>query len=110
MCTFSPFIDTPQDRRDILAHSLIEPLQSVDATQAQPRVEDSEDDGLDGTDIRNGSSAKIDQLVRLVQLTPSDEKSVVFSQFTTFLDKVRSQILWCLFTASDIRSLASKPR
>lgn len=35
------------------------------------------------------SSAKIDQLVRLLQLTPQDQKSVVFSQFTSFLDRVR---------------------
>lgn len=78
----------PQDRQDLLAHDLIEPLAPVDATQAQFRVEDSEENGVDDTDMRNGSSAKIDQLIRLVQLTPSDEKSVVFSQFTSFLDKV----------------------
>ena len=38
--------------------------------------------------IRAGSSAKIDQLVHLLNLTPPTEKSLVFSQFTSFLDKV----------------------
>ena len=38
--------------------------------------------------IRGGSSAKIDQLVQLLNLTPPTEKSLVFSQFTSFLDKV----------------------
>lgn len=37
---------------------------------------------------RAGSSAKIDQLVHLLQLTPGEEKSLVFSQFTSFLNKV----------------------
>jgi len=35
-----------------------------------------------------GSSAKIDQLIHLLTLTPATEKSLVFSQFTSFLDKV----------------------
>lgn len=39
--------------------------------------------------LRSGSSAKIDQLVHLLTLTPATEKSLVFSQFTGFLDKVR---------------------
>ena len=47
----------------------------------------SDEEGINGT--RAGSSAKIDQLVRLLQLTPVEEKSLVFSQFTSFLDKVR---------------------
>jgi len=34
------------------------------------------------------SSAKIDQLVHLLKLTPSNEKSLVFSQFTSFIDKI----------------------
>jgi len=92
-------IDKFQDRRDILTHDLIEPLEPVDATQAQFRVDDSEDGG-DETEICNGSSAKIDQLIRLVQLTPSYEKSVVFSQFTSFLDKVHCSSL--LFARSKL--------
>ena len=46
------------------------------------------------TDIRTGSSSKIDQLLHLLRLTPENEKSLVFSQFTTFLDKVRSYVAW----------------
>jgi SWI/SNF-related matrix-associated actin-dependent regulator of chromatin subfamily A3 len=38
-------------------------------------------------DLRAGSSAKIDQLIHLLRLTPSTDKSLVFSQFTSFLDK-----------------------
>ncbi len=47
-----------------------------------PDDEDKEDE------LRSGSSAKIDQLIHLLQLTPYTEKSLVFSQFTSFLDKV----------------------
>ena len=47
------------------------------------------DDDEDKDDLRSGSSPKIDQLVHLLQLTPTTEKSLVFSQFTSFLDKVR---------------------
>lgn len=39
-------------------------------------------------ELRTGSSAKIDQLVTLLRLTPDSDKSLVFSQFTSFLDKV----------------------
>lgn len=39
--------------------------------------------------IRAGSSAKIEQLVDLLRLNPVTEKSLVFSQFTSFLDKVQ---------------------
>lgn len=63
---------------------VIEPLPPTELTQAVLRVddEDTEDSG------RKGSSAKIEQLVHLLKLTPSSEKSLVFSQFTSFLDKV----------------------
>lgn len=63
---------------------LIEPPAPTELTQAPVRRE--EDEELVG--IRAGSSAKIDQLVHLLKLTPATEKSLVFSQFTSFLDKV----------------------
>jgi SWI/SNF-related matrix-associated actin-dependent regulator of chromatin subfamily A3 len=63
---------------------LIEPPPPTEMTQAPVRREENED--LNG--IRTGSSAKIDMLVHLLRLSPSDEKSLVFSQFTGFLDKV----------------------
>lgn len=42
----------------------------------------------DSPETYGGSSAKIDQLIQLLKLIPSDEKCLVFSQFTSFLDKV----------------------
>ena len=64
--------------------NLIEPAPPTDLTQAPVRREEEETSNL-----RGGSSAKIDQLVHLLGLTPATEKSLVFSQFTGFLDKVR---------------------
>ncbi|KIJ49379.1 hypothetical protein M422DRAFT_65895 [Sphaerobolus stellatus SS14] len=72
----------PMDRRTINVSDLIEPLPPTDLTQAPPLVETEDDDDL------YGSSAKIDQLIHLLKLTPSTEKSLVFSQFTGFLDKI----------------------
>jgi len=66
---------------------LHEPPLPTDLTQKPSRIFEEEPEG-----IRAGSSAKIDQLVHLLQLTPSTEKSLVFSQFTSFLDKVRNII------------------
>lgn len=63
---------------------LIEPPPHTDLTQAPVRLSEEDASGL-----RGGSSAKIDQLVHLLRLTPATEKSLVFSQFTGFLDKVR---------------------
>jgi SWI/SNF-related matrix-associated actin-dependent regulator of chromatin subfamily A3 len=64
---------------------LIEPLPPSELTQALPLVEDEEDDD---DEFRNGSSAKIDHLIYLLRSLPTNEKSLVFSQFTSFLDKV----------------------
>jgi SWI/SNF-related matrix-associated actin-dependent regulator of chromatin subfamily A3 len=69
----------PMDRRTLSVGSLIGPPPPTELTQAPIRNEG---------DMVEGSSAKIDQLVHLLGLTPQDEKSLVFSQFTTFLDKV----------------------
>lgn len=63
---------------------LIEPPPPTELTQAPVRREENEDQN----GIRTGSSAKIDMLIHLLGLSPSDEKSLVFSQFTGFLDKV----------------------
>lgn len=67
-------------------NDLHEPPPPTDLTQRPVKVDDEEDEP---EGIRGGSSAKIDQLVHLLKLTPGSEKSLVFSQFTTFLDKVR---------------------
>jgi SWI/SNF-related matrix-associated actin-dependent regulator of chromatin subfamily A3 len=71
----------PMDRRALGTGDLIEPPPPTELTQAPIR---SEGDMGEAT----GSSAKIDQLMHLLRLTPGNEKSLVFSQFTTFLDKV----------------------
>ena len=61
-----------------------EPSPATDLTQiSAKKTEGANDAGL------GSSSAKIDQLVYLLRLTPPTEKSLVFSQFTSFLDKVR---------------------
>ena len=81
----------PMDRRALGTGDLIEPPPPTELTQMPIRTEDDMDEA---TDIRTGSSSKIDQLLHLLRLTPENEKSLVFSQFTTFLDKVRSYIAW----------------
>ncbi|EGO00039.1 hypothetical protein SERLA73DRAFT_167889 [Serpula lacrymans var. lacrymans S7.3] len=73
----------PMDRRLIGMGDLIEPPPPTELTQVLVRQEENEDNNA----LRSGSSAKIDQLVHLLQLTPANEKSLVFSQFTSFLDK-----------------------
>jgi SWI/SNF-related matrix-associated actin-dependent regulator of chromatin subfamily A3 len=75
----------PMDRRIIGMGDLIEPPPPTEFTQAPIRTEGDLDEA---TDLRSGSSSKIDQLLHLLHLTPVNEKSLVFSQFTTFLDEV----------------------
>jgi SWI/SNF-related matrix-associated actin-dependent regulator of chromatin subfamily A3 len=84
-----------QDRRPLTAADLHEPPPATDLTQKPVRDMEEEPQG-----IRAGSSAKIDQLVHLLNLTPPTEKSLVFSQFTSFLDKV-------MFCAGDSYSRAN---
>ena len=68
---------------------LIDPPPITDLTQAAIR---NDDDDENDDNSRTASSAKIDQLIHLLRLTPSTDKSLVFSQFTSFLDKVRNTI------------------
>ena len=77
-----------QDRRPLTLGDLIEPPPPTELTQAPIPQDEDEDEDID--DLRSGSSAKIDELIHLLQLTPDTENSLVFSQFTSFLDKVRS--------------------
>ncbi|KAJ3805975.1 SNF2 family N-terminal domain-containing protein, partial [Lentinula aff. lateritia] len=74
----------PMDRRVLSLKDLHDPLPSMDMTQ--PSFRSQGDEIEEG--IRNAPSAKIEQLVQLLKLTPNGEKSIVFSQFTSFLDKV----------------------
>jgi SWI/SNF-related matrix-associated actin-dependent regulator of chromatin subfamily A3 len=72
-----------QDRRPISAADLVEPRPPTELTQAPIRRAEDDSSGAGA-----GNSAKIDQLIRLLKLTPTTEKSLVFSQFTSFLDRV----------------------
>ncbi|KAH6913909.1 SNF2 family N-terminal domain-containing protein [Coprinopsis sp. MPI-PUGE-AT-0042] len=78
----------PMDGRMLSVNDLFERLPPTELTQKP--VRDFIEDEPEG--IRAGSSAKIDQLVQLLRLAPKDEKSLVFSQFTSFLDKVGEQL------------------
>jgi len=84
----------PMDRRSLGVGDLFEPPPPTELTQAPIR----EDDTCGAADLRTGSSAKIDQLIHLLRLSPANEKSLVFSQFTSFLDKV-SSLAWLSQTA-----------
>ncbi|GAW05450.1 snf2 family [Lentinula edodes] len=74
----------PMDRRALSLEDLHDPLPPMDMTQ--PSFRSQGDEIEEG--IRNAPSAKIEQLVQLLKLTPNGEKSIVFSQFTSFLDKI----------------------
>ncbi|KAG1751540.1 SNF2 family N-terminal domain-containing protein [Suillus paluster] len=75
----------PMDRRTLKMGDLIEPPPPTELTQAPVRHDEHE---THDSTLRTGSSAKIDQLIHVLQLIPSDQKSLVFSQFTSFLDKI----------------------
>ncbi|EIN11511.1 hypothetical protein PUNSTDRAFT_111629 [Punctularia strigosozonata HHB-11173 SS5] len=77
----------PMDRRPLGMGDLIEPPPPTELTQAPVRVDDDDEDDT-AAGLRAGPSDKINQLIHLLQLTPSTEKSLVFSQFTSFLDKI----------------------
>ncbi|QRW08198.1 SWI/SNF-related matrix-associated actin-dependent regulator of chromatin subfamily A member 3-like 3 [Ceratobasidium sp. AG-Ba] len=79
----------PMDRRPISMTDLIEPAPPTDLTQVLHK-----DSGLDDFGLASspGSSPKIDRLIQILKLIPSDDKAVVFSQFTTFLEKIADQL------------------
>ncbi|KAF8756387.1 HIRAN protein [Rhizoctonia solani] len=74
----------PMDRRPITLQDLIEPPPPTDLTQVP--IENNT------KGLSDGSSVKIDQLIWLLKRIPSEEKAVVFSQFTSFLDKIADQL------------------
>lgn len=67
---------------------LVEPAPPDELAKLRARIDDDEKDAQESKTIDIDSSAKIKQLVKLLDLTPGNEKSLVFSQFTSFLDKV----------------------
>ncbi|KAJ7045638.1 SNF2 family N-terminal domain-containing protein [Mycena alexandri] len=75
----------PMDRRLLSMGDLHSPAPPMEGTQAPFREEESNRPG-------EGTSAKIDQLIQLLMLTPNTEKSLVFSQFTSFLDKIAERL------------------
>ncbi|QRV93979.1 Helicase conserved C-terminal domain [Ceratobasidium sp. AG-Ba] len=79
----------PMDRRPISMTDLIEPAPPTDLTQAPHKDSGFDDFGLASSP---GSSPKIDRLIQILKLIPSDDKAVVFSQFTTFLEKIADQL------------------
>jgi SWI/SNF-related matrix-associated actin-dependent regulator of chromatin subfamily A3 len=80
---------TLQDRRPLRVQELIEPAPPPAEDEEQADIATPEPMGLgDQT-----PSAKVAQLIELLKMQPWDSKSLVFSQFTSFLDKVRSKIL-----------------
>ncbi|KAF7315555.1 hypothetical protein MIND_00070800 [Mycena indigotica] len=74
----------PMDRRALSLGDLHAAEMTPELTQA-PFRESS-------PDSEEGSSAKIDQLVQLLKLTPREDKALVFSQFTSFLDKISDRL------------------
>ncbi|KAG7098688.1 hypothetical protein E1B28_000602 [Marasmius oreades] len=72
----------PLDRRPITLGDIFDPLPPTDTNQPVSHDEEPE------SNVKTADSAKIDQLVHLLQLTPVGEKSLVFSQFTGFIDKI----------------------
>lgn len=81
-----------EDRQPIGMGDLVEPPPPTELTQIPVKI----DDGKDQSNLSQRSSAKIDQLVHLLKLLPCNEKSLVFSQFTSFLDKVPSSDCSCI--------------
>ncbi|KAJ7178411.1 SNF2 family N-terminal domain-containing protein [Mycena crocata] len=75
----------PLDRRAITMADLHAPPPPMKATQAPFKDVEEEESN-------EGSSAKIDQLIALLLLNPTSDKSLVFSQFTSFLDKIAERL------------------
>ncbi|WVQ99528.1 hypothetical protein IAU59_006664 [Kwoniella sp. CBS 9459] len=83
----------PMDRHPIGLPSILE---------LPPDQEEYVDPINSQTDSKPIKSAKIDELVKYLQVFPGDEKTLVFSQFTSFLDQValrlnEEKIAWVRF-------------
>lgn len=77
-----------QDRRPLRVQELIEPA-------APSAEEDEQVNTATPEPIAMGDqipSAKVVQLIELLKMQPWDSKSLVFSQFTSFLDKVSNKV------------------
>ncbi len=65
---------------------LYEPPPPTEFTQPCVAISDV------NNELRDHPSAKIEQLIHLLKLLPSTEKSLVFSQFTSFMDKASADL------------------
>ncbi|KAF8345940.1 SNF2 family N-terminal domain-containing protein [Amanita rubescens] len=72
----------PMDRRPLGMGDLYEPPPPTEFTQPCVAISDV------NNELRDHPSAKIEQLIHLLKLLPSTDKSLVFSQFTSFMDKI----------------------
>ena len=71
-----------QDRRALGFGDLIEPNPDI---EGDPEATEDEDDDEEATEA---PPPKIEQLIRLLKLQLKGDKSLVFSQFTSYLRKV----------------------
>lgn len=78
------------DRRQITEADLIEP--AAPPADNGEDVSDMQSDDQDGIKLDVPSSSKIQHLISLLRLIPSTDKSLVFSQFTSFLDLIALQL------------------
>ncbi|KIL68849.1 hypothetical protein M378DRAFT_70672 [Amanita muscaria Koide BX008] len=85
----------PMDRRLITPGDLIEPPPHVDSTQ--PFAVSNKHKVRD----RRNRSAKIEQLIHVLKLLPPTDKTLVFSQFTSFMDKASTLLNWISYVRFD---------
>lgn len=71
-----------QDRRALGFGDLIEPNPDIEGAP------EDEDDGFAEEEVTEAPPPKIEQLIRLLKLQLKGDKSLVFSQFTSYLRKV----------------------
>jgi SWI/SNF-related matrix-associated actin-dependent regulator of chromatin subfamily A3 len=74
-----------QDRRALSFGDLIEPSPIVEDA---PDTTEEEGDGIAEEEAAETPPPKIEQLIHLLKLQPKGDKSLVFSQFTSYLRKV----------------------
>lgn len=77
----------PLDRRQLRVEDLIEPRPPQ---EDEEQGDDESEDHLGIEEI--APSAKVQQLIQILRVLPSDSKSLVFSQFTSFLDIIGIQL------------------
>lgn len=81
---FIPLTLIRQDRGKLTQEHLLEPAPEEEEVESD---EDSTEDAPRGDDAEVWS-AKVSQLIELLKVQPWDSKSLVFSQFTSYLDLV----------------------